>query len=378
MKLFQWRGRVSRKEFRKEFLAAVIKAAPHVRCAEVADDELAFRIEGLDEYKEVNVSLQRAYAEFEQDPGERERIMERWLRATEHVWLPERALDPADVVPMIKQRAWLEAQWPPGQPAPARDSPDSFWYEDLNAELIVVYAVHRNGFAYSQRSELAAAGVTEQNIRSLALENLRRLTPEREFSTVNGIWMIMAGGNFESSLLVDDSVWNDSRFAGGTLLVAAPERDGLFATTSDSADAVWNLASMASHGVRTQPYPISSRLFVRAGDRFELLDPEDHDDEHPIPALDVLDIEATGKDGTSRFVIVIATPLARDSRSVFRLFRKIDGYLAHFAATKRAKEATELEISIHPGTDRAIFALLAALPEYIASRGARLVVERRK
>jgi hypothetical protein len=38
VKVFQWRGRVSKKDFRKEFMAAVIAAAPQARCVEVPDD----------------------------------------------------------------------------------------------------------------------------------------------------------------------------------------------------------------------------------------------------------------------------------------------------------------------------------------------------
>jgi uncharacterized protein YtpQ (UPF0354 family) len=377
VKLFQWRGRVSRKDFRKEFMAAVIAAAPQARCVEVPeDDDLSFRIEGLEEYGQVTISLHRAFAEFEKEPDTRAEILAHWLTSTEHLWQPPRAIDSADVIPTIKDRSWLAAQYAPAEEPPEAGSPRSFWVDDYNDELVVVYAVHRNGFSYTSRSTLLEAGIPAEGIRALALGNLRARTPERSVDAFNGVFVVNAGGNFEASLLLDDSLWSDQRFGGEILLVAVPERDCLIACTESSAQAVWNLASMASHGARTQPYPISSRLFVRARDRFELLDLDEHDDEHPIPALDVIDIEARRDDGTSRFVIVIATPLSPDPRSVFRLFRKIDLLLNHFAATNRVREKTELEINIHAGSDPAIFALLAALPSYVASRGATLFVQR--
>ena len=377
MGIFKWRGRISRKDFRRRFIDAVHAAAPASQCEESGDDELGVRIEGLGNYKEVNVSLLRAYAEFEKDPGECDEILARWVRSIDHLWLPPEPFDAANVVPMIHDRAWLTAQMAPGEEVPPADAAESLWIDDYNEELIVVYAEHHKGFSYPPRSNFLAAGVVPEKIRELSLANLRARTPNREIHNVNGAWMITVGGNFEASLLIDEDFWSDPRFsAGDTLLISVPERDGIFACTDDSVSAVWNLATLASHAVRTQPYPITSRLFVRAGRRFELLDAHDDDDEHPIPALRVIDISARAKDGTALYVIVVATPLAKDPRSVFRLFRKLDGYLGHIEGRKEPGTPSEIEINIHRGSDPAIFALLAILPGYVASRGARLIVER--
>src|SRR5688572_6209119 len=116
VKVFQWRGRVSKKDFRKEFMAAVIAAAPQARCVEVPDDDdLSFRIEGLEQYDQVTISLHRAFVEFEKEPDTRAEILAHWLISTEYLWQPPRAIDPADVVPTIKDRSWLTAQYPQGE-----------------------------------------------------------------------------------------------------------------------------------------------------------------------------------------------------------------------------------------------------------------------
>lgn len=377
MGIFKWRGRISRADFRRRYIDAVLAAAPALQCTEGPDDDLDVRIEGAGEYTDVRVSLERAYAEFEKDPGDCDEILARWVRTIDHLWLPPEPLDLRNIVPMIKDRSWLDVQVAPGREMPPRDSVDSLWIDDYNEELIVVYAEHNKGFSYPPRSYFLAAGVRPEQIRELALANIRARTQDREIGAINGAWMVTAGGNFEASLLLDDELWADPKFSeGATLLVSVPERDGIFACTDDSVSAVWNLATMASHGVRTQPYPITGRLFVRAGNRFELLDLNDDDDDHPIPALGVVDISARLKDGTARYVIVIATPLAKDPRSVFRLFRKLDGYLGLIESKKEPGPMSEIEINIHRGSDPAIFALLAVLPAYVSSRGARLIVER--
>jgi hypothetical protein len=133
---------------------------------------------------------------------------------------------------------------------------------------------------------------------------------------------------------------------------------------------------MAAHGERTQPYPISSQLMIRDEGRFRLLNPEVIDDGHPVPVLDVIDLEAEKKDGTHLYCIVVATPLNADPRSAFRLFRKLDGYLKHISATRPAPLKSEIEINIHPHSDPSYFPLLATQTEYVASRGATLLVVR--
>lgn len=53
----------------------------------------------------------------------------------------------------------------------------------------------------------------------------------------------------------------------------------------------------------------------------------DHDDLHPIPSLDVVDINVVKHGGGSDLIIVIASPLQDDVRSLERLLRKIERYL---------------------------------------------------
>jgi hypothetical protein len=114
---------------------------------------------------------------------------------------------------------------------------------------------------------------------------------------------------------------------------------------------------------------------IRDGAHFKPLNDAVIDDQHPIPVLDTLDV-VVESNATHRFVIVIATPLEPDPRSAFRLFRKVDGYLNHIAATCKPPLKAEIRINIHEKSHVSYFALLAGQVEYVASRGARLVLER--
>ena len=78
MGIFQWRGRVSKKEFRKQFVERLQQDAPQLQCILSDADELEVTVAGAGGSQSI-VSLHRAYAEFEQDPSQRDDILERFM-----------------------------------------------------------------------------------------------------------------------------------------------------------------------------------------------------------------------------------------------------------------------------------------------------------
>ena len=109
MGIFKWRGRISKQEFRKQLVEALRTDAPQLTYTTSPGDELEFTISGLENDGQSVVALHRAYAEFERETSERDQILTRWknmlLRQTNR-----EPLDPANVVPMIKERRWLDEQ----------------------------------------------------------------------------------------------------------------------------------------------------------------------------------------------------------------------------------------------------------------------------
>ena len=112
------------------------------------------------------------------------------------------------------------------------------------------------------------------------------------------------------------------------------------------------------------------------------LDPEPGDDSHPIPNLAVIDIVGKRRDGGVDLVIIIASPLSADARSIFRLSRKLDGYLQEINSdTWRQEypdataESTQIIVKWHPDSDPVIPRLLSAYGDWMKSQGAVLVIE---
>ena len=108
----------------------------------------------------------------------------------------------------------------------------------------------------------------------------------------------------------------------------------------------------------------------------------DNDPSHPIPYPKVLDVVAFNKCGGANLSIVVASPLAGDTRSLTRLLNKIEGYLVHMlstdfqsAAGTPTAENTSITVVLHPGSASEVYELLERSRDWVHSNNATLVVE---
>jgi hypothetical protein len=375
MDILFWRGRVSKAEFRREYIDAVRRRLPQLVCREADEDgQLSVVVSGLPDGNQLIHRLDNAYVEFRQDPRARSAILERWLDNLSCTIEPMK-FERGRVLPLLKSSGALIAFHPDGLPEPG--APSELFHDVVNEDLVLFYIHHdRKGFHFLTREEIAALGLSDAEARSLAQINLRAHTPERTFLNFPAGWGVHVGGNFEATMLVDEELWNDARFADAQwVLAAAPDRNTLLASVDASVKGVWTLAFMAARLHRSESYPISPKLFVRREGRFEHLDPPVEDHAHPIPRLDTIDVSAS----TAKFEcfsIVIASPLGGDPRSVYRLFRKLESYLQELGCdgtpAKQAvpeNERHRIYIHIHPESDPEIIDLVRSLGDYISQRG---------
>lgn len=106
------------------------------------------------------------------------------------------------------------------------------------------------------------------------------------------------------------------------------------------------------------------------------------DSGHPIPNLDVVDINTVKKGGGSDLFIVVAMPLSGDQRSLKRLLRKVGRYL-EFMRTEEflavsgtaSLDNTNIVVKLHPHSDRAAFELLERSKPWVAGNCANLLID---
>lgn len=107
----------------------------------------------------------------------------------------------------------------------------------------------------------------------------------------------------------------------------------------------------------------------------------DLDETHPIPNLNVIDVNTVKKSGGSDLLIVIAQPLRGDRRSLERLLRKVEVYLNfikseqfELGSGKATAENTNIVVYLHSDSDVRSFDLLERNKVWVRNNDATLVI----
>ncbi len=262
---------LSKEAFTQEF-ATVLRAAVPGHKVDIVEP-LHLRITHPDG-TDSTAYLDNAFKEYQSDPDARQELIERrvaaWVESIDSDGVP---LDPKNIVPIIKDRGWVEEARTMSK-ARGFDPDESQVTEDYNDELVIVYAedTPRN-VRYFTSKDLAKAGVERSKLRALAIANLRRVLPKIEAHQGEVYSMYTADGNYEASLLLFDDLWDGDIRVDGDIVVAIPTRDVLLITGSKNAEGIARLREVADELTAEGTYTISPALFVYRTGKFRRFDP---------------------------------------------------------------------------------------------------------
>ncbi|HEY2082276.1 MAG TPA: DUF1444 family protein, partial [Verrucomicrobiae bacterium] len=141
---------------------------------------------------------------------------------------------------------------------------------ELNPELIVLYAEDSpKNMRYLTPADLERANLNRNELRNLASGNLRKLLPKIECHGANGLYMMTAGGDYEASLLLFDSMWtNFQKDVVGEVVVAIPTRDLLIVTGSDDDQGLDKMRQLVQKSYAEGSYRLTQKLFVFRDGKF--------------------------------------------------------------------------------------------------------------
>jgi uncharacterized protein YtpQ (UPF0354 family) len=216
-------------------------------------------------------NLTNAYADYKRDPRTLNRLINAQIAALMEAGgdangLPkiERSL----IVPVIRGRQWVEDMEQRGR---EKAPPLVPLAEPLNSELFVVYAEDRPGVLrfLSTRDDVG----DRTKLRDLAVANLSILLPKIEMRVgADGVFLISAGGDFEASLLVIDSLWTSGQIkVDGEIVAAVPAKDTLLVTGTNNHAGIARMRRVAAD-VAAGSYGLTSSLFVRRSGKWMTFD----------------------------------------------------------------------------------------------------------
>jgi len=138
--------------------------------------------------------------------------------------------------------------------------------------LLVAYAIDRGDhYEVVARKHCEASNIGPEELRPLAIANLRRVLPPIERHGSGPAYMLVAGGNLESSLLLLDDLW-EGQASGvrGAIVAAVPARDVLLFTGSESPEGIAAIrASIKRLSASSPDHPLTDMLFQRTGIRWQ-------------------------------------------------------------------------------------------------------------
>jgi uncharacterized protein YtpQ (UPF0354 family) len=207
----------------------------------------------------TSLSTRNLYNDYKSDPAILGKIVD--LYANSLTEKPSGKLDRARIIPVIKDRPWLEST--------QRFIGHELLAESFNNELVVVYAEDSDKRTrYLQSSE--NAGVDRKDLRKLAVANLEKLLPKIEMADIDGLVTVFsAGGDYEASLLLFDHIWNSGQVkVKGDIVVAVPAKDTLLVTGSQNRKGLAGMRKLVAKLIAEDRYRLTDTLFVYRNGRF--------------------------------------------------------------------------------------------------------------
>ncbi len=273
-------GVLTPSRFTIEFAEAIRASCPGCTVKVVRELELQVTAPQGDER---TCSLDSPYGLYKQNPRAMPELQKSFLTALRTILAPRESIEPANIVPVIKARRWLEEGLRALSNSGAKDSPE-YIYDDFSGDLIVFYAEDLPGaMRFLLRKDLETAAVKEEGLRELACANLKRLLPKVELHGSDGSYLIAAGGTYEASLLLLDSIWNRGQIdVRGDIVVAIPTRDLLLVTGSEDSEGITKIRETVRDAYDTGAYKLTPKLFVRRDGRFVEFDDGTNPDAVPL------------------------------------------------------------------------------------------------
>jgi uncharacterized protein YtpQ (UPF0354 family) len=263
----------SPEQFTRTFHAALVKAAPDSGAAIAGPLEVRYTIGDSDRTS----FLDNAYDEYRQAPDQGGAIIAHYVAsAMESTGPTELSPDAAGrLMPVVRPREYVEAMNELARSQDTEGAPSLLLAEPLNEILVALYVIDTpTSMRFVNEDGLEELGLERSEVRARAAENLKGHLPELTVHTGEALFMVIADGNYESSLLLLDHLWEPGKLPfEGDPIVAVPTRDVLLVTGTEMEGGAARVREIAASLTADGSRVISSELFIRRDGAWVLLKP---------------------------------------------------------------------------------------------------------
>jgi len=253
---------LSPEEFSKEYAQLVLKNHPGSNTEHL--DELAISVTSA-EGEQHTAYLDNAYLQYKGSPDSLNSILEDHINALASTGkFDDKIKNVENIVPVIKDNLYLSSliEAFTRSPSASAKSPKIPYHEQLNSELVVLYAFDSpSALRFVSKEDIEELGIDMGELRKIAIKNLLGRLPSMSREGDNSLSMLSAGGHFEASLLLVEDIWNSSNFpVNGKIVVFVPSRDVVLITGSEDQQGLDQAREIVEKN--NWPYMISSYPYV--------------------------------------------------------------------------------------------------------------------
>lgn len=267
--------RLTKMEFTQSYEQVALQQASST--AKVTAEILAaLEVKFVDEDGEERISyLDNAYSEYLNTPKDLEGILQRYAHATNEIWMGEESKPSVDnIFPVIKDQFYIDQVSEIVKKNGSSEFP--FYYEKLNEVLYVLFALgSENSLKFLRGTAIDELKIDRNDLLEISKANLKAALPyikiAGEPSTLS---MLIAGGNYEASLLLFDYIWTKERFpVKGDIVIYVPSRDSVFITGSEDKMALKKIDSIIHDENTSWSHIVSKVGFIRIDGQWQVYKP---------------------------------------------------------------------------------------------------------
>jgi uncharacterized protein YtpQ (UPF0354 family) len=221
--------------------------------------------------------LDNAYAIYLHEPDKIDDVLSKFLAPYDVTRFDKSDLEQklASIMPVLKSNDYINGVKAMMQEKdPAAEFP--FFYESLNNGLNLLYAFDTElSMQFLSNQSIAELGLTDEQLKNRALENLMLAIPELRISgDTSFVSYLIADENYEASLLLIDQLWTKQNFpVKGEIIVFALNRATVLITGSNDKKGIEAITNIVNVPDSQVSHALATTFHIRKGNKWEVFIP---------------------------------------------------------------------------------------------------------